>query len=118
MRETSQGGNQGEVMAGVTGLEPATSGVTESAPSKQAENHASFWHCKQRLQLPRCATVFNAEIDWLHNWLHSLILAPQFLDRLTNHASLGRLQHTDDLGRWYLAKVILNDLANDIAERP
>ena len=47
-----------------------------------------------------------------------LLLAPQFLDRLADHARLGCLKDADDLGRRYLFQVILNGLADDIAERP
>ena len=32
----------------------------------------------------------------------TLFPTPQPLDRLADHASLGRLQHPDDLGRWDL----------------
>ena len=42
VRETSQGGNQGEEMAGVTGLEPATSGVTG-----QRSNRLSYTPAKR-----------------------------------------------------------------------
>ena len=46
--------------------------------------------------------MFNTKIGWLHNWLHNLLLAPQFLDRLADHARLGCLKDADDLGRRYL----------------
>ena len=51
-------------------------------------------------------------------WSLFVLTALQFLDRLADHARLGCLKDADDLGRWYLADVILHRLANDIAERP
>ena len=79
------------------------------------------WYRKGSFDL--CQRV-PADIDVLRSFCvstlvqHSLLLASQFLDRQANHASLGCLKHTDDLGRWYLANVILHRLTNDIAERP
>ena len=61
--------------------------------------------------------MFNTKIGWVLNRVLGLLLAAQFLDRLADHASLGRLKDADDLGRRYLFQVILNDLTDDIAER-
>ena len=50
-------------------------------------------------------------------WSLFVLTALQFLDRLADHARLGCLKDADDLGRWHFTDVLLNDLADDFAER-
>lgn len=103
------GGIFEKIVAGVTGLEPATSCVTGAKPQFGRLFRASFYPCKHWFK-PRPIDTSRQLVLLVDQFVDQFLLAVSLvIDSLHNDAHLSCLKHTDSFNSLYFAKAVLKD---------